>query len=157
MSEQRLKGIHPGYNIVLTAMLVLITLIYVFSLAIALQATTGIQKGLELMVQHTPNLLYISALWYARAALKQLTTGQAYAQLLPTMLNRTGQLCFVGGAFHVAGQALVLKLLDGALYKSLATYDPASFIIMSLGAILIMLSQICASAAEMKQHLYEIV
>jgi len=157
MRQLSMKIIHPTYNKILTGLLTIITLIFVLSFAIGLQASIGSRQGFELVVYHTPNLFYISALWYARGALKQLITGQLYAQLLPRMLKRTGQLCFIGGAFHILGQAAVLKLLDGATYKSLATYDPASFVIMAIGVILIMLSQICATAAKMKQHLYEIV
>ncbi|MBS0194565.1 MAG: hypothetical protein JSR34_09975 [Proteobacteria bacterium] len=99
-----------------------------------------------------PEAFYISALWWIRAALRELATGAFHTSVLAAALQRVGTLLALGAAAALFVVPSLQRLL-GSDPGYLIAYDIRSIALCVVGATLAMLAQVLERAGEVQSEL----
>ena len=106
-----------------------------------------------MIIFYVPMFIYIWAIWMVRQALKAIAGGALFGQVVPRLLFRVGAALFVGALFNVFGVPLLTRLLyERGAYLA---FDGAAITLGVVGATLVLLSQLLAQAASMRDELNE--
>lgn len=130
----------------------------VLVLAVAVLAVALLWNGLGrdagmMVIFYVPMFIYIWAMWMVRQALRSIAGGALFGQVVPRLLFRVGAALFVGALFNVFGVPLLTRLLyDRGAYLA---FDGAAITLGVVGATLVLLSQLLAQAASMRDELDE--
>lgn len=128
------------------------------ALAVAVLAVALLWNGLGrstgmMIIFYVPMFIYIWAIWMVRQALKAIAGGALFGQVVPRLLFRVGAALFVGALFNVFGVPLLTRLLyERGAYLA---FDGAAITLGVVGATLVLLSQLLAQAASMRDELNE--
>lgn len=130
----------------------------VLVLAVAVLAVALLWNGLGrdagmMVIFYVPMFIYIWAMWMVRQALRSIAGGALFGQVVPRLLFRVGAALFVGALFNVLGVPLLTRLIyDRGAYLA---FDGAAITLGVVGATLVLLSQLLAQAASMRDELDE--
>ena len=110
----------------------------------------GRQAGM-MVIFYVPMCIYIWAIWMVRQALKAIADGAVFGQVVPRLLFRVGAALFGGALFNVFGVPLLTRLLYGR--GAFLAFDGAAITLGVVGATLVLVSQLLAQAAALREEL----
>ncbi len=106
-----------------------------------------------LLVYRLPMLFYLWAIWGSRQAIASIGKGEYFGTAVPRLLGRVGLALFLGGIVNVFGAPLLLWFATGL--GAVAYYDVAAITLGVVGLTLVLVAQLLAQAAAMRQELDE--
>lgn len=113
--------------------------------------STRLRLGLELAAA-IPECCYIAALWWIRAALRELAFGTFHTPVLALALQRVGTLLALGAALALFAVPS-LQRLAGSDPGYLIAYDIGSIALCVVGMTLAMLARVLERAGEVQSEL----
>jgi hypothetical protein len=104
-------------------------------------------------IYYLPMFLYMWAILMVRRALKAISDGALFDQVVPKLLFRVGIALFGGALFTVIGQPLVWALLYDV--PDSRTFEPSPVTLAVIGAALVLFSKLLKRAASLREELDE--
>jgi Protein of unknown function (DUF2975) len=138
----------------MTALVVSLALILLFERLGYVGAYDGpirMDRALQQLVFSLPSLLYLSALWHFRTAIKAIGDGKAFSAVLAKMLRRAS-LLLIGGALTT----LLLPLAHAAFrqsYPRVIEFDVATLIVTGIGLAMLAVGNLLDRARELQAEL----
>jgi hypothetical protein len=106
-------------------------------------------------IYYLPMFLYMWAIWMVRRALRSITDGALFDEVVLKLLFRVGFALFGGALFTVVGQPVVYTLLSGS--PQLKTFEPSPLTLGVVGAALALFSRLFERAASLRKELDEFI
>jgi len=137
----------------------LVTVPFALMAALAvLVITGGIWMGSEtaggVLYWYLPMFLYLWAIWMFRQALRAISRGEMFVEVIPKLLFRAGLALFVGALYEEVGRHVVTYLIWGQPAYS-GTFEASGITLGVVGAMMALVARLLQRAVEMRDELEE--
>ena len=110
-------------------------------------------KGTDVVLYwYLPTFLYMWAIWMIRHALKAVSRGEMFGEVVPKLLFRVGLALFAGALYEVLGRRLAAELYWGE-YQSRQMFEASGITLGVVGASMVLIARLLGRATEMRDEL----
>ena len=101
---------------------------------------------------YLPMFLYLWAIWMIRDALKAISQGEMFGDVVPKLLFRVGLALFAGALYEVLGRVLAAEVFWGQ-YRPSGMFEASGITLGVVGASMVLVARLLRQAVEMRDEL----